>query len=74
MAPNSDTWENFLLWFTREFGFSCNAVTTLYDVQMRKDTQTMSKLDNDALANICKAASKDVGQSGAEIATTKLTA
>jgi hypothetical protein len=71
MAPNSDTRENFLTWFTKEFGFSCNAATALYDVQMPKDTQTMSELDNDAVANICKAVGRDVGQSVAEIAATK---
>jgi hypothetical protein len=72
MAPNSDTRENFLLWFIKEFCFSCNAATALYDVQMLKDAQTLSELDNDAIANICKAVSKDVGQSVAEIAATKL--
>jgi hypothetical protein len=33
---------------------------------------TLSELDNDAIANICKAISKDNGQSVAEIAATKL--
>jgi hypothetical protein len=72
MVPNSDTQENFLLWFTREFGFSRNAATALYDVQMLTDTQTLSELDNDAIANICKAVGKDVIQSVAKIAATKL--
>ncbi len=72
MGPNSDTRENFLLWFTKEFGFSCNAATLLYDVQMLKDAQTLSELDDDTVANICKAVSKDVGQSVAKIAATKL--
>ncbi len=39
---------------------------------MLKDTKTLSKLDNDAIANICKVVSKDTGQSVAEIAATKL--
>jgi hypothetical protein len=72
MTRNSDTWENFLLWFIQEFGFNPNAVTALYDVQIIKDTKTLSELDNDAVANICKAVSKDTGQSVAEIAATKL--
>jgi hypothetical protein len=72
MAPNSDTRENFLLWFTREFSISRTAATALYDVQMLKDAQTLSKLDDDAIANICKAVGKDVGQSVAKIAATKL--
>jgi hypothetical protein len=72
MAPNSDTRENFLAWFTTEFGFTRNAATNLYDVQMIKDAQALSELDNDGVANVCKSVGKDVGQSIAEIAATKL--
>jgi hypothetical protein len=60
MAPNSDTQENFLAWFTKEFGFTCNAATNLYDVQMVKDAQALSKLDDDGVANVCKSVGKDV--------------
>jgi hypothetical protein len=72
MAPNSDTQENVITWFTREFGFSCNAATALHDVQALKDAQALSKLDDDAVANVCKAVGKDVGQFVAEIAATEL--
>jgi hypothetical protein len=73
MAPNSDTRENIITWFTNEFGFSRNAAIVLHDVQALKDDQALSKLDDDdAIANVCKAVSKDVGQSVAEIAATKL--
>jgi hypothetical protein len=73
MAPNMDTRENIITWFTREFGFSRNAATTLHDVQALKDAQALSKLDDDdAVANVCKGVGKDVGQSVAKIATTKL--
>ncbi len=72
MARNSNTRDNFLLWYIQEFGFNPNAATALYDVQMLKDAKTLSELDNDAVANICKAVSKDTGQSVAEIAATKL--
>jgi hypothetical protein len=73
MAPNMDTRENVITWFTREFGFSRNAVTALHNVQALKDAQALSKLDDDdAVANVCKAVGKDVGQSIAEIAATKL--
>jgi hypothetical protein len=61
MAWNSDTRVNFLLWYIQEFGFNPNAATTLYDMQMLKDAKTLSELDNDAVANICKAVSKDTG-------------
>jgi hypothetical protein len=72
MAPNTDTRENVITWFTRKFGFSCNAATVLHDVQALKDAQALSKLNNDAVANVCKAVGKDVGQSVAKIAMTKL--
>jgi hypothetical protein len=73
MAPNTDTWENVITWFTREFGFSCNATTVLHDVQALKDAQALSKLDeDDAVANVCKVVGNDVGQSVGKIATTKL--
>jgi hypothetical protein len=72
MVRNSDTQDNFLLWYIQEFGFNPNAATTLYDMQMLKDTKTLSELDDDTVANICKAVSKDTGQSVAKIAATKL--
>ncbi len=72
ITRNSNTRENFLLWFIQEVGFNANAATALYNVQMLKDAKTLSELDNDAVANICKAVSKDTGQSVAKIAATKL--
>jgi hypothetical protein len=38
---------------------------------MLKDALTLSELDDDAVANICKGISKDTGQSVAKIAATK---
>ncbi len=73
MAPNSDIRENIITWFTMEFGFSCNAATALQDVQALKDAQALSEFDDDdAVSNVCKAVGKDVGQSVAKIAATKL--
>jgi hypothetical protein len=72
MARDKDTQDNFLLWYIQEFGFNTNAATALHDVQMLKYAKTLSELDNDAIANICKAVSKDTGQSVAKIAATKL--
>ncbi len=73
MAPNTDTRANLIAWFTMEFGFSINAATALHDVQALKDAQNLSKLDDDdAVANACKAVGKDVRQSVAKLATTKL--
>ncbi len=73
MAPNSDTRENLITWFTSEFGFSRNAATALYHVQVLKDALALSELDDyDAVANVCRAVGKDVGQSVAKLAATKL--
>jgi hypothetical protein len=72
MARDKDARENFIAWYNQEFGFTANAPTTLHNVQMLKDASTLSELDNDAVANICKAVSKDTGQSVAKIATTKM--
>ena len=73
MAPNSDTRENLITWFTNEFGFTCNAASALHDVQALKDALALSELDdNDAVANVGKAVGKDAGQSVAKIAATKL--
>ncbi len=47
-------------------------MTALHNVQALKDAQALSELDDDAVANVCKAVGKDVGQSVAEIAATKL--
>ncbi len=49
-----------------------NAATTLYDVQMLKTCATLSELDDKAIANICKAVSKDTSQSVAKLAATRL--
>ncbi len=72
MTRNSDTRDNFLLWFIQEFGFNANAMTAQYNVQMLKDAKTLSELEDDAVANICKAVGKDTGQPVAKIAATKL--
>jgi hypothetical protein len=39
---------------------------------MLKDAPTLLELDNDAIANICKAISEETGQSVAKIAATRL--
>jgi hypothetical protein len=72
MARDKDTRENFVAWYKDEFGFTTNAATALYDVQMLKTCATLSELDEEAVANICKAISNDTGQSVAELAATKL--
>jgi hypothetical protein len=71
MARGKDTRENFIAWYKEEFGFTANTATSLHDVQMPKTTLTLSELDDDNIANICKAISKDTGQSVAKIAATK---
>ncbi len=41
-------------------------------MQVLKDAQALSELDNDGVANVCKLVGKDVGQSVAKITATKL--
>jgi hypothetical protein len=72
MARDKDTCKNFLSWYIQEFGFNLNATTALHDVQMLKDAKTLSELDDDTIANICTAVSKETRQSVAKIAATKL--
>ncbi len=73
MAPNSNTQTHLIVWFATEFGFAISAATALYDVQTLQNALALSELDDDdAIANVCKAVSKDVGQSVAELAATKL--
>jgi hypothetical protein len=71
MARGKDTRKNFIAWYKEEFDFTANAATSLHDVQMLKTTLTLSELDDDNIANICKAINKDTGQSVAKIAATK---
>ena len=72
-ALNTDTQENVITWFTREFDFSRNAATVLHNVQALKDAQSLSELDvDDAVANVCKAVGKDLSTSVAELSATKL--
>jgi hypothetical protein len=72
MARDKDTHENFIAWYKEEIGFTANATAVLYDMQMFKTCSTLSELDNDAVANICKAVSKDTSQSVAKVAATRL--
>jgi hypothetical protein len=71
MARDKDNCKNFIAWCKEEFGFTANAAAALHDVQMLKTALTLSELDNDTIANICKAICKDTGQSVAIIAVTK---
>jgi hypothetical protein len=59
-------------WYEEVLGFTNLAATTLCDVQMLKDKKTLSKLDDNAIENICKVVCKDTGQSVAELATTRI--
>jgi hypothetical protein len=72
MARDKDSHENFIAWYKFEFGFMANAATALYDVQMLKNCLALSKLDDEAIANMCKAVGKDTGHSVAKIAATRL--
>jgi hypothetical protein len=49
MTRNSNTQDNFLLWFIQEFGFNANAATTLYDEQMLNSLSAKSVLAGETL-------------------------
>jgi hypothetical protein len=72
MTRDRDTRKTFIVWYKEECNFTANAATALHDVQMLKDAKTLSELDDDTIANICKAISKDTSQSVAKAAATKL--
>jgi hypothetical protein len=72
MTRDKDTHKKFIVWYNEEFGFTANSATALHDVQMLKTPSTLSELDDNAVANICKAISKDTGQTVAKVATTKV--
>jgi hypothetical protein len=72
MARDKDTRKNFIVWYKEEFGFTANATAALYDVQMLKTCSTLSELDDNAIANICKAVGKYTDQSVAKVAATRL--
>jgi hypothetical protein len=57
MARDKDICKNFIAWYKEEFGFTANAATALHDVQKLKDAKTLSELDDDIVAIICKAIS-----------------
>ncbi len=72
MARDKDARKNFIVWYKDEFSFTANDTATLYDMQMLKTCSTLSELDNDTVANNCKAVSKDTSKSVAKVAATKL--
>jgi hypothetical protein len=72
MARDKDTCKKNVAWYREEFGFTANAKTALYDVQMLQTFSTLSELDNNAIANICKVVCKDTGQSVAKVALIRL--
>jgi hypothetical protein len=59
-------------WYKDFLGFTNPAATTLYDTQMIKDKETLSKLDDNAIENIFKAVRKDTGQLVAKLATMRI--
>ncbi len=56
----------------KQVWLTTNAPTAQYNVQMLQTCSILSELDNEAIANICKAVGKDTGQSVVEIAVTRL--
>jgi hypothetical protein len=69
---DSDTGVNSISWCKDMFGFTTSVATTLHNVQMLKDKDTLSKLDNGVIDNICCLICQDSNQPIAEVAVTRL--
>jgi hypothetical protein len=54
------------------FGFTTPAATTLHNVQMFKDKDTLSKLDDGVIDNICHSICQDLNQPVAEVDVIRL--
>jgi hypothetical protein len=69
MCPE-DTCKHFILWQRDMFSFTTHATTTLYDVQMLKDKDTLAELDDNIIDNICRAIRLESAVT--EVASTRL--
>jgi hypothetical protein len=67
-----ETRANSVAWYRDVFGFTIPAATMLYDVQLVKDKDTLSKLNNSNIHNICHSICQDSNQPVAEVAMTRL--
>jgi hypothetical protein len=71
MRPE-DTRANFIVWYRDVFGFTVPAATMLYNVQLVKDKDTLSKLNNGNINNICCIIRQDSNQPVAEVAAAQV--
>jgi hypothetical protein len=69
---DTHTCNNVILWYRDVFGLTTPAATTLHNVQMLKDKDTLSMLDNSITDNICWLICQDSSQPVAEVAVTRL--
>ena len=69
---NEDTQANFISWYKDVFGFSNQIATALYDKQLLKDKQTISKFSDGKIDNVCCSLRRDSGLPIAEVAVTRL--
>ena len=67
-----DTHANFIAWYWDVFGFTIPAATTLYNVQLVKDKDTLTKLNNGIINNICCTIHQDSNQPVNEVVVTRL--
>ncbi len=50
---DADTSKNIISWYKDVFGISALVATTLYNVHMLKDKETLAELDKNTVNNIC---------------------
>jgi hypothetical protein len=69
---HEDICKHFILRYKEVFSCTASTVTTLYNVQMLTDKETLAELDNNIADNICWLICQELNQPVAEVATTRL--
>ena len=69
---NTDTKPNIIAWYREEMGFSLAVATMLYEVQSLDGWTALSQLNDNQVDRICQAIRRDLKESIAELAVTRL--
>jgi hypothetical protein len=69
---DADTRKNFILKYRDMFCYTALVATTLQNVQMLTDKDTLSELGNSITNDICRSILQDSSQPVTEVATTRL--
>jgi hypothetical protein len=68
----ADNKANLIAWYRDVFGFALTVATTLYDEQLLRNKNTLVKLDNINVDNICSTIQRDPTKPIAKVAATRL--